>query len=557
MATMDENLLVNYSDYLKAVGSRALLTHKCRARCFLNWLSSNNIPPHRLTPHLVNEYLCHRKSRGRAAETLNGDLAGLRKFLRYARVEGLLSHDPTKGVSCRWLDIPGGYPAYQGVLHEVLSYKPYFLFSYRLPLFAPDWEKFLKHLRQEGYTQPSIWGIAGANRSFHDYLTSIAVRHIAQITRRHLESFLAYKQAEYEKRYRRPPSRQWMNSVRGPVTLFLDYAGRRRKLRFFKTRLAPKSLALSNRLLKCYLDFCRIHKGLKPSTLKHHRYALAKLNAFLKRRRIRRVQAASIADYDFFLVDCSKSLKTGALCGILSILRSLLRYLYLEGNLPHDLAQDLFPPCRFRDSLRPKYLPWDKVEQLLAGIDQSTVAGKRDYAALTLQAYHGLRAREVAKLVLSDIDWEIPALLLREQKNNTTSWVPLSAKAEDALKGYLAVRPPSPHQEVFLTVSAPLKPLNSSLWAIACRHILQRFGRISSLKHAHGVFRHSFAKMLLDHRATIPQIATLLRHKSLQSTQTYTRVDTEGLREVADNYSSWLAAPQAAASDTTAAEATR
>lgn len=106
----------------------------------------------------------------------------------------------------------------------------------------------------------------------------------------------------------------------------------------------------------------------------------------------------------------------------------------------------------------------------------------------------------------------------------------------------MALRPKCSCLEVFLTIRAPLKPLGENLHSVAYHRLHQCFGRLLIPRGTRGVLRHSFAKLLLDRKAKLSQIMVLMRHKSARSTQTYTRVATEDLREVADNYANWLAA---------------
>ncbi|MBI3550875.1 MAG: site-specific integrase [Elusimicrobia bacterium] len=553
---MAADLLARYSNHLKEIGVKTRHTYLSHVRAFFSWLTAKNVTLDQLSAQLVNEYLCHRKALGRTDQTIKGDHHQVRNFLRFARSQGLISHDPAKDVSCHWLAIPGGFPAYQGILREGLSYHPSFLFDYRLPLFAPDWEDFLKQLMDHRYSKPSIREMARSIMDFHRYLTCIKVRRLTQITPRHLAAFIELRQARYLKRHGHPPAKNTLINIRGAITLFLDYAFGRRNQTFRRTRPIPDNPALPNDILRRYLEFCRVHKGLKPITIQARLHWLKKLGRFFKRRKIKRIETASIADYDGFILDCTRFLNHKSLFAVLGALRCFLRYLYLEETIPSDLAKDLISPCRFSADLRPKYLPWSQIEQLLAGIDRGAITGKRDYAILTLLSYHGLRAREAAKLAIPDVDWDTCSLTLRDQKNRTTSRIPLSQQAKEALQDYLAVRPNCPYPEIFLTKKAPLKPLGAMLYHVAGVRLRQRFGSLP-LARGSGLLRHSFAKLLLDRRARLSDIMLLLRHKSMRSTQVYTRIATEDMREVADNYANLLAVPSDGPANNTGAAALR
>ena len=189
------------------------------------------------------------------------------------------------------------------------------------------------------------------------------------------------------------------------ITAFLNYAFSLHKRDFQTPPETPDSHVLPNKLLDRYLDFCRIHQGIQVTVLKERRHELHRLRTFLGGRNVRKITDVALDDVDAFLLHRSKSMGTG-LRTTISIMRSFFRYLHLNGDIPTDLAQQVTSPCRFSRDLRPKYLPWNKIQQWLAGIDRSRAGGKRDYAILVLLAYHGLRAREAARLKINDVEWD-------------------------------------------------------------------------------------------------------------------------------------------------------
>jgi site-specific recombinase XerD len=332
--------------------------------------------------------------------------------------------------------------------------------------------------------------------------------------------------------------------MRAAIVKFLAFAAAQPYNPRKKTGPPPDHPVLSDELLAEYFDFCRSHKGLKDITIRARRIQLWRLRVFLQQRGKRKIQDITTADLDAFFLHRGTEAGGYTPHGVPESIRPFFRYLYLKGILRSNLSEGLFSPCRFRMDRRPKYIPWPNVQKLLASIDRSTPIGKRDYAILALLAYHGLRAREAAHLKLADIDWDAPSLWLYHRKNGANARIPLSAIAKEALQDYLAARPSSPpHLEVFLTCQAPIVPLGGRLGAVAQRHLFRLFGR-SIPKHGAYVLRHSFAKSLLDRGAKLQDIAALLGHRKLDSTLTYTQIDTEGLREVADNYANLLIPPE-------------
>jgi len=233
-------------------------------------------------------------------------------------------------------------------------------------------------------------------------------------------------------------------------------------------------------------------------------------------------------------------MKPGSLYGTRAALRSFLRWLYVEGKLATDLGCQLPRPSRFSADQRPKYLPWEKVEKLLAGIDRSTLGGKRDYAILTMLALHGLRAGEVAELRVEDIDLKEGAFLLRHRKDGRCARLPLAPRAKEALVDYLQLRGDSACAELFLNAPPPPQPLAvSTIGVIARAYLRQRFPQGLPSYGSH-VFRHSFAKCLLDRGARLADLGLILGHRNLRSTMIYARIATKELSEVADNYARLL-----------------
>jgi site-specific recombinase XerD len=534
---MDESLINDYVRFRQASG-KSWIKHKRALNVFGEWLAAKDLSLSQLTPQHVNAYLCCRKSSGVPRSMVDEAYYTLRVFLRYALSKGLLTRNPAEDVSLSWLSIPGGFNAYQGGLRKILSL-PKCMRKYRFPLFAPYWESYLGRVMEQGYSNRTISLILFHNLRFHRYVVCKKVRHLSQITPKLLTAFLRRRGAQFQEERGYPLKVKYLQNIQACVGGFLTYAFAQMNRPFYKPKSRPDSQVLPNKLLAGYLDFCGDHRGLSATTKTHYHATLLQLRSFLRRRGVHGIEGVTAADLDAFCFRGSKSMGASSLNALLCALRSFFRYLYLEGKTASNLAGKLMTTCRFRDALRPKYLPWNKVQQLLAGVDRNTSVGKRDYAILALLAHHGIRAGEAARLKLSDIDWEEPCMLLRERKNGSTIRLPLSEHAKKALQDYLSVRPNSRLEQIFLTEVAPLRPLGDSLRGVARTHLCRRFGRTIAHRGSH-VLRHSFAKALLDRGGALHEIALLLGQESLSSALIYTRIATEDLREVSNNYADLL-----------------
>ena len=537
---MDETLLAQYANDLEKRGTkswhRSLLGRQ--TSIFLRWLASQGISPAQADGDVLTAYLKHRKTQGNKHQTLIQALSVIRHFFRYLVERKIVHRNPTEGISIRWLDIPGGVRGYQGPLRRVLK-GAYALWKFRLPLFAPHWEAYINRLVDQGYKRHTLFHVMEQNFYFHRYLTEKRIQDFSRITPGLLRAYLRYNAKRFQEKHGYSLPSSYRKLINGDIKNFLVFAFQQRGQPFFPPQPKQENTVFPDSLLDRHDDFCRIHKGLSPGTLFAYRRYLLSFRSFLNRRGIHHLKSITIREFDAFLMKQAERLSPKSLQYIISALRSFFRFLHLHGEIRSDIAQGLVSPSRFRSDLRPKYLPWPKIQRLLASIDRSHSVGKRDYAILMLLAHHGLRGREAATLRISDIDWDKHSMFLRHRKDGASVQMPLSQQTEEAFRHYLAVRSPCTAPEIFLTETAPIKPLKRSLHAVAQRHIWNVFGKLPFSQGSH-LLRHSFAKALLDRGAKLHEVGALLGHRSLRSTQIYTRIATEELREVADNYANLL-----------------
>jgi site-specific recombinase XerD len=214
-------------------------------------------------------------------------------------------------------------------------------------------------------------------------------------------------------------------------------------------------------------------------------------------------------------------------------LRSLLRFLFVEGLTPADLSGAVPNVASWRGASLPKAIGQDQVRRLLGSCDRRTAAGRRDYAVLVLLARLGLRAGEVAALQLEDVNWRAGEVLIRG-KADRHERLPLPADVGEALAGYLRQgRPRRPDRDLFLQARAPYAPLTSH----AVRAIVARAaGRAGLPPLAAHRLRHTAATQMLAAGAPLPEIAGVLRHRNLTSTSGYAKVDYASLGEVAQRW---------------------
>jgi site-specific recombinase XerD len=175
-----------------------------------------------------------------------------------------------------------------------------------------------------------------------------------------------------------------------------------------------------------------------------------------------------------------------------------------------------------RERRLPRVLDWSQVEQIVAGERKP-----RDRAILALLAYGGLRRGEVLAADVGDYSRGAPSLLVHG-KGNKDRVVPLHAAVQTALDTYLATRRGlAPEQPLFVSWRGRI---TKQVVVLLCKRVSRRIGR---RLHPH-LFRHTFATELLNRRADLRVIQTLLGHESLATTEIYTHVSPERGREAVE-----------------------
>ena len=212
-------------------------------------------------------------------------------------------------------------------------------------------------------------------------------------------------------------------------------------------------------------------------------------------------------------------------------LRSFLRFCFIEGLTPNDLSAAALSVARRRGSSLPKGIDQRVANALVRSCDRRKSKGRRDYAILLILLRLGLRAGEVAGLRLDDIEWRAGQIVVRG-KGRHEDRLPLPTDVGEAMVAYLRRGRPkdTEHREVFLRAVAPLGPLGTNGISGIVRCACLRAG--VPVIRAHRL-RHTLACQMANGGVPLPEIAEVLRHRSICSTSEYARVDIEGLRTVA------------------------
>ena len=288
------------------------------------------------------------------------------------------------------------------------------------------------------------------------------------------------------------------------------------------------------RLLDAYGRYLVAERGVTMATVAGYRAAV---RPFLERRaRGDRLELEGLdaADITNFVLRACRHREMGSAKYLVTALRSLLRYLHLEGKAP-DLVAAVPAVAGWRGGLLPRGLEWQQVARMLAACDRGTVVGRRNYAMLMLLARLGMRGCEVAALELEDLDWRRGELIIRG-KGDRQERLPLPSDVGEAVSMYLLQgRPWVESRRLFVSVQAPFGALSSSAVQAAVSNACDRAGMARFAAHR---LRHTVATEMLRAGASLPDVAQILRHRSLSTTAIYAKVDRVALRELAQPWPS-------------------
>lgn len=290
--------------------------------------------------------------------------------------------------------------------------------------------------------------------------------------------------------------------------------------------MAASELALP---LAEFQEWMRRHRGTGERTMAKHLHLLRRLLPEL---------GLDPGQYDAALVRSAILQRASAgsrfsAQATTTALRMYFRYLASTDRCASSLVDAIPTVPRWRLATLPRYIIHDDVERVIASCDLTVARGMRDHAILLLLARLALRAGDVVGLRLNDIDWN-NALIRVAGKSAREVALPLPQDVGDSLAAYIEhARPRIPSDRVFLRSIAPFEPLaHGSVITGVVRDALNRAGiRNANLRGAY-LLRHSAATHLLRSGSTLEAVGALLRHRTMETTAIYAKVDTRMLARV-------------------------
>jgi len=211
-----------------------------------------------------------------------------------------------------------------------------------------------------------------------------------------------------------------------------------------------------------------------------------------------------------------------------------VRFLIAGGHCAVGFEAAIPTVAHWRLATLPRYLQPGEVERLIASCDRTSPVGRRDRAILLLLARLGLRAGDIVQLRLSDIDWR-GAWIHVCGKSRRHTRLPLTHEVGQAIVAYLQRgRPRTDADTLFVCCRAPFRPFSShAAVSVIVDRALRRAGVARPSRGAAHLLRHSVATSMLREGASLQDIAAILRHRSIQTTQIYAKVDVAALQPIA------------------------
>jgi integrase/recombinase XerD len=282
--------------------------------------------------------------------------------------------------------------------------------------------------------------------------------------------------------------------------------------------------------VRTFLSYLRVEKGLSDNTIQSYRRDMLKFVGFLDKQNLVTAKIQRQDVVDFLAMLYKRRLDSRSVARHLVTIRHFFRFSLLEGFVKEDPAATIESP-KFRQSL-PYFLSVEEVDRLLAQPDTSSAIGLRDKAIIELMYSTGIRVSELAGIRVGDLQMDA-GYLRCIGKGNKERLVPVGKKALAVVESYMKKSRP----ELLRDGASSHLFLNQrgrAMDRVTIWKMMGRYGRKAALRKPlkPHTLRHSFATHLLDRGADLRSVQMMLGHSDISTTQIYTHVVEERLKQV-------------------------
>lgn len=275
-------------------------------------------------------------------------------------------------------------------------------------------------------------------------------------------------------------------------------------------------------------------KNLSPGTVRVAMVIIRQFLYFLEQGKVTKAAQISTDDVINFIRREAPNHK-GSMSKLLRTMRKFVCFLRDENIVDIDADRFLTTPGRYRQKALPCFTD-DEIQAVFSQIDRTTAQGRRDYAIFLLSLRIGLRASDIARLKLTDINWNEKTIQIMQKKTKTSVLLPLPVDVGNAIADYiLHSRKKTNNPYVFLRLNkpdlpAPIEPtsFNFSLRKYMEAAGLARTGWDGRSFHA---LRRTAGTRMVTAGVAVSTVAQVLGHTDIESSKRYIALDTKGLRE--------------------------
>lgn len=380
-------------------------------------------------------------------------------------------------------------------------------------------ERFADQLAETGYQDLTIGGYLRSVAHFGFWITQCDIE-IDEIDDNTLNDFETHH-------CKCPYWPRWTGRTRrymGRINRFVDFLAHDGFVPRRKVSTVPEMPLLAE-----FRNWLSNHRGLSKSTINRNVALTSRLLSDLGNDPS---QYTATIIRETVCVQAGRHSRAQAKC-IVTALRSFLKFLASQGQLRAELIGAVPSLPQWRLSSLPRYLPADDIERLIDSCGSDNPCGVRDRAVLLLLSRLGLRASDIVALRVEDVDWKSGRLRVFG-KGRRECRLPLPQEVGDALLTYLeSARPEASVDQVFLCSNAPWRPFAGSMVVSGIvAAALRRAGIENPPSRGASLLRHSAATTMLRAGLDLEGVGAILRHRSVDMTAHYAKVDVATLLEV-------------------------
>ncbi|HEY2108420.1 MAG TPA: site-specific tyrosine recombinase XerD [Candidatus Acidoferrales bacterium] len=282
--------------------------------------------------------------------------------------------------------------------------------------------------------------------------------------------------------------------------------------------------------IRTFLSYLRVEKGLSDNTIQSYRRDMMKFAGFLQKQSLDTAKIQRQDVVNFLAMLYKRRLDSRSVARHLVTIRHFFRFSLLEGFVKEDPAATIESP-KFRQSL-PYFLSVEEVERLLTQPDTTSAVGLRDKAIIELMYSTGIRVSELTGIRVGDLQLDAGCLRCIG-KGNKERLVPVGKKALAVVESYLKKSRPEllkDNASAHLFLNQRGRPMDRiTIWKM-----MGQYGKKAALRKPlkPHTLRHSFATHLLDRGADLRSVQMMLGHSDISTTQIYTHVVEERLKQV-------------------------